>query len=292
MRIRTLFLTLLIATCISWTGQVRAQDRPTIPADTVEVVELRLLDGSRLVGTIESESATEIVVRTSGGAVVRIPVDQIESRRVVTGQMRGGQLMVRDPNGSRLFFASTGRAVGKGRGYFADYYVFFPFVAYGVTDFATLGGGVSLIPAAESQLLYLAPKLTLYERGNTAISAGVLAGTLTNDETWGGLLYGAGTFGSTDGAVTLGVGFAWGDGDVDDTPVLLVGGEVRVGKSVKLITENYIIPEVEDAVLLSGGIRFFGERLAADLAFFYLPAEDWDGWPFIPFVGFAYNFGH
>lgn len=290
MRIRVLQLLLLFVVMLVTFAEARAQDGAR--RDTLEVVEVRLADGTRFVGTVESETADELVLRTTGGAVVRIPVDQIESRRVVTGQMRDGHLVTPDPNGSRLFFSSTGRPVGQGRGYFADYYVFFPFVAYGVTDFATLGGGISLIPGSSEQLLYLAPKLTLFDRGNTAISAGVLAGTLTNDDTWGGLLYGVGTFGSTDGALTAGVGFAWGGGDVDDTPVLLVGGELRVGGSIKLITENYIIPDIEDAILLSGGIRFFGERLAADLAFINVPAADMDGWPFVPFVGFAYNFGH
>jgi hypothetical protein len=291
MRNRAIRLALLVAALLPIAMQARAQDRPAAAADSVVVVELRLLDGSRLVGTIESESASEIVLRTPGGAVIRIPVDQVESRRVVTDRIRDGRMVTPDPNGSRLFVFSTGRPLGAGRAYFADYYVLFPFVAYGAGDLMTLGGGISLIPGVSEQLLYLAPKLTLYDRGTTAISAGALAGTVTSSDTWGGLLYGVGTFGPTDGAVTLGVGFAWGGGEVSDTPVLVLGGEVRVGRSIKLISENYVIPDIEDAVLLSAGLRFFSDRVAADLAFWSVPSAEMEGFPLLPFVGFAYNFG-
>jgi hypothetical protein len=293
MRNPALRIALLFAALLPIAMQARAQDRPVAAADTVTVVELRLLDGSRLVGTIESESASEIVLRTPGGAVIRIPVDQVESRRVVTDRMRDGRYQAADPNGSRLFFTSTGRPIGRGRGYFADYYVLFPFVAFGVGDAASLGAGVSLIPGSSEQLLYVAPKVTLVNSGTTAIAAGALAGTVTSSDDWAGILYGVGTFGSVDRAVTLGVGFAWGGGEVSDTPVFVVGGELRVGPWIKLVTENYVVPAEEDAVLFSAGLRFFGERVAADLALITIPAAfEEEGFPFVPFVGFAYNFGN
>jgi len=292
MRIRVVIAVVLLSVSGTAVLPARAQDRPAAPTDTVQVVEVQLRDGSRVVGTVVSETATQLVLRTTGGAMVTIPVDQVESRRVVTGRIRDGRYYTPDPNGSRLFFTATGRPIGAGRGYFADYYVLFPFVAFGAGDILSVGGGVSLIPGSTEQLIYFAPKLTLVNTGTTAVAAGVLAGTVTSSETWAGILYGVGTFGSVEKAVSLGVGFAWGDGDVSDTPVFLLGGEIRVGNWIKLITENYVVPGQEDGLLLTGGVRFFGERLAADLAFITIPAafED-EGFPFVPFVGFAYNFG-
>ena len=47
-----------------------------------------------------------------------------------------------------------------------------------------------------------------------------------------------------------------------------------------------------DVHLLSGGIRFFGENLAADFALIFpLTGEGIEGFPFLPWIGFAYNFG-
>jgi hypothetical protein len=60
---------------------------------------------------------------------------------------------------------------------------------------------------------------------------------------------------------------------------------------VKLLSENWI-PMGSDISLLSFGIRFFGESLAADLGFI-CPAgtHDTEGWPLIPWIGVTYNFG-
>ena len=112
MCVRILIATLFVVAGLSVPQSARAQDRPAAAVDTVQVVEVHLKDGSRIVGTIVSETATELVVRTTGGAMVTVPTDQVESRRVVTGQIRGGRLVTPDPNGSRLFFTSTGRPVG------------------------------------------------------------------------------------------------------------------------------------------------------------------------------------
>jgi hypothetical protein len=51
-----------------------------------------------------------------------------------------------DPNYSRLLFAPTGRPLRAGDGYFSDYELLFPGVAYGLTDNVTLAGGVAIVP--------------------------------------------------------------------------------------------------------------------------------------------------
>jgi len=38
-------------------------------------------------------------------------------------------------------------------------------------------------------------------------------------------------------------------------------------------------------------VRFFGEDLAADLGFIYPAGSKITGFPFIPWLGFVYNFG-
>ena len=51
----------------------------------------------------------------------------------------------------------------------------------------------------------------------------------------------------------------------DDRGWILMGGaEGRVSRSVKVMTENYVWKGGDG--IISGGIRFLGERLSADLA--------------------------
>ena len=46
----------------------------------------------------------------------------------------------------------------------------------------------------------------------------------------------------------------------------MVGGEHRISKGVKIVTENYVWSS--RARILSGAVRFFGDRLSADLGLF------------------------
>ena len=62
--------------------------------------------------------------------------------------MRNEKYWFPNPNATRLYFAPTAHMLRKGKGYFADYYLFSPSVVYGITDNITIGGGVSLFPAA------------------------------------------------------------------------------------------------------------------------------------------------
>jgi hypothetical protein len=62
-----------------------------------------------------------------------------------------------------------------------------------------------------------------------------------------------------------------------------VGGERRMRRNMKLITENYVWNGGEGIASL--GIRFFGERLSADLALATpIGVDDFFAFPMINFV--------
>lgn len=286
-------LAILLA-CIQPSAQAQRTD--TLRADTTRTVRIVLEDGSELVGIITQADAETITIRTRAGVTATVPRAQI--RRVLREDttLIGGQAVRLDPNRTRLFFAPTARPLPKGQGYFADYYLFFPFVAYGVERGFILSGGISLLPGLSAQLLYAAPKVTLLERSRQSLAVGTLLVTPLGDADLSltGLFYGVGTFGTARTAGTVGLGFGMVDGEFAKRPAVLFGGEHQVSGNVKLVSENYVIfPEDETVFLLSGGLRFFGARLAVDLALLTSP-DIWNelgGFPFFPFVGFAYNFG-
>ena len=74
------------------------------------------------------------------------------------------------------------------------------------------------------------------------------------------------TAGRADSAFTVGAGYtcerSGEDGDDGGSPLLIVGGERRVSRRIKVVTENYVF---RDGGLVSGGVRFLGERLSVDL---------------------------
>jgi hypothetical protein len=269
----------------------------TQPGARDSVVEVRLRDGSVLYGRILAQDSIHFVLRTIGGTEVKVQRDLLASMRVARGRLVNGEYWAPDPNGTRLFFTSTGRALGRGEGYISTYFLIFPFVAYGVTDRFTIAGGTPIIPDAIGRAFYLAPKLTLHETPRSSFAVGALSFALTDrisDGTFG-LLYGVGTWGDRDNAVTAGAGwgYQWGNGNssASNAPVIVLGGETRVSRRVKLVTENWIYAGSGSVGgLFSGGVRFIGDRLSADLGVIGVGGAD-DVGCCLPIVNFVWNFG-
>jgi hypothetical protein len=159
-----------------------------------------------------------------------------------------------------------------------------------------LGGGTSIVPGA-SQLFYIAPKLRLLHLENLDWSIGLLY-TGIPEEGNSTVAYTALSTGSPLGGITLGAAVPIFTDDNDlDVFAFLFGAETQVSNRLKLISENwwFVGGEGEDQsfLLLSGGFRFMGERLAVDLAFATSPEFFGQGvdFPFIPYVAFSVNFG-
>ncbi len=260
------------------------------PSTQKDVYQIELKDGSLVVGTILFEDETSIRFRTLSQVEMVLQKDQIVRKKKVSGQIVEGQLWRSDPNQTRLFFAPTGRALKAGQGYFSVYEIFFPFVAVGITDFLAIAGGMTLVPGMESQAIYVAPKLTPLSVKNFDFSIGALYARIPNEDEGAGIVYGVGTVGTPKTSLTIGAGFGFSGADFEDKPILLLGGEVQISRSAKVLSENWIIPDSEGQ-LLSLGVRFFGEKIAVDFGLIYPLGADTSGFPFLPWVGFAYNFG-
>jgi hypothetical protein len=261
------------------------------PADTVQIQQVRLLDGSTLIGTVVEETPDHVVVVTTAGVRVEIPRGQVRSVHPLT-RGPGGQLWLADVNETRLFFGPTGRSLGAGDGYVSVFQLFFPFVAYGVTDWLTLAGGTMVFPTAMFEIFYVAPKVRIVSVPGFEAGAGVLALFAPEelDEGAVGIVYGVGTLGSADQALTFGAGWGFAGGTMANRPALLFGGEMRTSRATKLLSENYLIMTDDETFgLLSAGIRFFGERLSAD-AGLALALERGDAFCCLPVVNFVYNF--
>jgi len=254
------------------------------PSPYVQTVhELLLKDGSRVYGQIESESETEVVFRTTSGAAVTTPKTRIASVRPVLGRMIRGEFRPEDPNSTRLAFAPTGRALPRGQTYLGVYSGFAPFLQVGITDRFSAGTGTPLVFTDDwDRPFWVSPKLQVYAGNGNYASVGVLH-AFAGDEN-AGIGYGVFTRETSGGAFTLGAGAAYSSNGVQSA-VVMVGGEAPVRRNIKWITENYAW---NGAVVSSGGFRFFGERLAADLV---LAIAFTDSSPFaFPVVNFVYRF--
>lgn len=287
---------------------VSAQDVPS-PKRVV------LTDGTVIVGEVVDPSADPVVVIGSNGVEQRIP----RSNVVEITDLLDGRFTRYDPARTRLFFSPTGRSLGAGGKRFSAYYLF-PSFAVGLNDRVDLSIG-STIPLVSSEGAFLGingnVKATVVERDGLAAALGgsVVVPLSTEDSTpgLGGTVYALATIGGDASAVTVG---AYGfyivsfeddaDSELGDGVALLLGFERQLSDRFKFVTENYLVlafPEEYDpgtggytdrsteAVFGTlTGVRFFGDRLAADIAVALGAYEGQFATVPIPYLGMSYTF--
>jgi hypothetical protein len=256
-------------------------------ADSAHLQIVTLRDGSKLIGRITAVGTDTVTFESGVGTLALPTVNVSRVQEIAASSMKDGEYWFPNPNSTRLFFAPSGRMLGRGEGYVSDYEVFFPGFAVGVTDNFSIGGGMSLFPAGvDEQVYYFTPKIggEVARNVNVAVGALILGGTGTSSTA--GIVYGVGTFGPPDASITAGLGYGFAGGTISRNPVGMLGGEWRVSQRIGLVTENYLIPNTENInPLYSYGVRLMGEKLTVDLALFNTSGSNTSiGFPYVDFV--------
>jgi hypothetical protein len=267
---------------------------PSEPEEISRVIDLRvpdaattqrltLVDGSQIVGRVESIAGATIVFRSIGGVTFTIARTDIADLRVVAGRVVNGEFLPSDSHNTRLLFAPTARALRKGEAYVGLYEVSLPFVQVGVTDRFSIGGGTPLyFGFGSDRPFWFTPKLQVLSTDRAQAAIGVIHVTGFGENA--GIAYGVTTFGSSDQSLTAGLGFGYSG--ASRTPILMIGGDLRKTRRIKLVTENWFT--LNGPGFVSGGVRFLGERLTADVGLMVpLVADDLMAFPL---VSFAWHF--
>lgn len=246
-------------------------------------------EGSVTIGRIEQITPTTILFASDIGTIT-IPYAKIKHITYILPEtIKHGEYWVPNPNTTRLFFSPTARMLPKGGGYFSDHYIFFPAITVGITDYFTLGGGLSIFPgiSMSDQVFYVTPKIGGQINDNLNLAAGTLLLSISSENETAGILYGVATYGKTDASLTLGLGYGFINGDLAARPVIMFGGEKRLTRRMTFVSENWIYPG--EAPLISYGFRFFGESLSVGLAAINTLGEGFT-FPGVPYLDFAINF--
>ena len=276
------------------------------------LIRIALKDGGTLVGRIVAEDETSVTLRTASGVELKLPREAIASREAWAATSEApSPARLTDPNESRLMFAPTGRPLGKGNGYFSDHYVLFPGFAYGLTRNLTLSGGVSTIPAVglSEQVFYVSASSGWKLGDNAAVAVG---GFLAGAQDFGAAaLFGVSTFGPSDRSLSVGVAAiaerneeyvtdsngeflsSHGTWRFRDAPVVMIGGSLRLARSLSLISESWLFlgKDFELSQQPFGlALRFFSGRISADVGVVLIADVLDEGFP-VPWLSFSYHFG-
>lgn len=249
--------------------------------------ELALRDGTRAYGRIERVEGSLVTFMTAAGATIQVQTADILSVRPVAGRIVAGEFWRADSNPTRLFFGPTGRSLKRGAGYVGVYEVLLPFVQVGVTDRISVGAGTPLVCCfGGDQPFWVTPKVQVLAGESVQASVGVMHFFNVGDGNLG-IAYVVGTRGSSDSAITGGVGYAYARSydETNGAAVVMLGAEHRVTRGLKILTENYLF---SGGVIMTGGVRWMGERFSADLGL--VVPTDWGSAVAFPIVNVVYSF--
>jgi hypothetical protein len=139
---------------------------------------------------------------------------------------------------------------------------------------------------------YLSTKITAVNTKKISLAFGGAFGGSTSSSSIVGVGYAVGTFGDFKNSITVGPFLAFSEDEVYNRPAFLLGGQTRISKSASLLSENVLLfgnDEKDFLFLPSLGIRFSGEKLAADFGTYAVIEKDNFFYP-IPWIGLSYKF--
>ncbi len=260
------------------------------------MVRIETNDGNEFVGVITREDATTLVLKTSNLGEITIQKNIIKLRDVIRQeQIKDGKVWFENPQATRYFWAPNGYGLRKGEGYYQNIYVFWNQFSVGITDNFSLGGGV--IPIfffGGPTPIFITPKLSIpIVENKVNIGAGALVGTVLGEQSATfGIVYGVSTFGDPDKNLSVGLGYAFADGEWASTPLINISGMVRASQRMYLLTENYYVRAGgQGGGIIGLGGRWLIKKASLDFIFAIPYGPDME-LIILPAIGFVIPFGH
>lgn len=258
-----------------------AQQRPLPPVDSTAVILFRLTNHKTHKGRVVAADDTSLTVVTLAWATLVLPRRSIDEWYRLHGTVTPAGFRPTDLTTHRLVYGPTARTVSRGVRYLADYDVFILAGGYGVTDRVMLSAGALLLENIDSAgksgasgLAFADGRVGLARGRRVAVAVGAFWGSLGNE---GGGSVGAGygvvTLGGNDHAVTVLGGYPFASRSFEKAAIVMLGGEIRVGRRLKLMTENWKFPQISRIASVYG-VRWLGDDFSVEVGFGAVPSLD------------------
>ena len=241
--------------------------------DTTAVYNIEFTEGSEIYARIKDVRRDELLLEstTLGELAVKVyNIKKIDSEKFSVDEK--GLYWFPNPNATRYFFAPSAINLEKGSGYYQNVYVLLNMFNYGVTDWLSIGGGFEFITTFSSlttsdmkPIAFITPKVGFPVGEKVHLGGGFFGGFFAEETA--GIIYGLGTYGSTDKNLSLGLGWGFVGGEFQENPFITISGMLRTGRKFSLVTENWFIPTEDYYAVISYGGRFFGPKMSIDIGF-------------------------
>ncbi len=259
--------------------------------------QITTFDGNIYIGNIIKRDSSFYLLKTENlGEITLYNRDIKRVKELEKLVVKDGRYWLENPQSTRHFWSPNGYGLKKGEGYYQNVWVLFNQVAYGVTDYFSIGGGMLplFIFAGASTPVWITPKFSIpVKKDKFNLGVGGLFGSVIGetDATFG-IVYGSGTIGSRDGNISLGLGWGFAAGDWMSTPMINLAGMIRTGPRGYVISENYYIDTGDDYILLlSIGGRQIIKSVGLDYGAVVPFNNDMDSFVIVPWLGLTVPFG-
>jgi len=193
----------------------------------------------------------------------------------VFGQADSAKSPIADANLSRVLVSPTARSLPADNGYINLAEIIFPNFGYGITDEFMIRGGFTPFTVSGRILYFGLAQLQVAEYGDLAISGGIILTDFTGaGRKWENALYGYGvlSYGSDIAVIHAGFGGGYSSTRESSSAVFMIGGEWKVARTTKLISENWVVSETGSAAY-SLGLRIIGTTLTGELGGVVITAQ-------------------
>lgn len=290
----------IAAILYSMWGYTQAKNR--LKVDTGNVYRVYTYDGSILIGKAVAIKNDTAIFNTTATGITEISLSKVEKVKLLEATGRKNFFWFPNPNPTKYFLSPSAYNLKAGEVYLQNTYVSLNSINIGVTDFLSIGAGIdilsSLFSSGSDPVYFLTTKAGFKAADKLNIGGGFLYSKLPGKNNRGkrysaNVLYGVTTYGNTNHNITLGAGADLSKSDYSGRPIITMGGMLRVGRNLSLITENWIIPQRELSQInyYSGGIRIFWEHINMDFGILTdnkKNSEDFN--QFLPYVDFGVKF--
>ncbi len=250
-----------------------AQQRTLPPVDSTAVIAFRLTDHSKRRGHVVAADDTSVTAATLAPAPEVLPRRSIEEWGRLHGTLTPAGYRPTDLATQRLFFGPTARTIPRGGRYLADHDVFLVTAGYGVSDRVMLSAGTSLGERVDSAghslgsgLAFADGRVGLARGRHTAVAVGAFWGRLGIERAKGEVNagYGVVTLGSNDHALTVLGGYPFASRSFEKEAIVMLGGETRIGRRLKLMTEMWKLPQISRVAGIYG-VRYLGDEFSVEV---------------------------
>jgi len=229
------------------------QENPEPPVYRIQTIE-----GTILVGTIVSETETEIQFSSETLGIITLSKDKIAKKELLIEIDH--QFGLSNPN--RYFVMNNHIGMPKGKGYYQNTWIFFNQINYGISDNFSIGAGlVPLFLFGQSTPLWVVPSISFpVVKDNFSLGASFVFLFVPGERGSAGFLTFGGTIGNRNNNLSLNLGYGFAGGEWAESPLITVSGMVRTGKKHHLLAENYFVSAWNQTILWSllGGRYNFG----------------------------------